>query len=130
MFSEISGRIGGPVFVLLGLALLGFGLRSGFEANTFAATALRAQGTIMNLNAGGSHPQIHFTTPSSLEVSYPQGGLVFGFRPGETVEVLFDGNDPEKTATVNRLGAVWFATLLLSGLGAVSLLAGMIVWFV
>ena len=128
MFGQISGRIGGPVFLVLGLALLVFGFRSALETHTFVRSAVRTEGIVSKLNAGELHPQIDFTTMNNMDISYPQGGLVFGLRPGEKVEVLFDAGNPAETATVNTVGAVWFTTLMLSGLGALSILMGTLAW--
>jgi hypothetical protein len=114
--------------MVVGLVLLVFALRSGLQTRSFVLTAQSAEGTVTKLNTGGSHPEIQFTTPNNVRISYPQGGLIFGFQPGDKVRVLFDGANPSGTATVDSLGAVWFVTLMLSGLGAASLVAGTFAW--
>jgi hypothetical protein len=128
VFGEITGRLGAPVFMVVGLVLLSYSVRSAPETRSFVLRATRAEGTVTKLNAGGSHPQIRFTTAEDRDISYPQGGLIFGLRPGEKVEVLFDAVNPCGTATVNAVGAVWFTALMLGMLGTVFLVTGTIVW--
>lgn len=82
----------------------------------------------MALNAGGSHPQIRFVTADGTAVSYPQGGLIFGYRPGDRVQVLFHPADPAGTATLDAVGSLWFTALLLGGLGVLCLAAGATAW--
>jgi hypothetical protein len=79
---------------------------------------------VERLNAGGTHPQIQFTTPAGDRVSYPQGGLIFGYEPGQTVRVLFEAHDPKGTAQIDAIGALWFDSIGLSFVGLIALLVG------
>lgn len=72
----------------------------------FVSRAVSAKGTVISLNAGGSHPQIRFTAGDGKPVEYSQSGLIFGYRPGDEVEVLYDPEAPQK-ASVNTFGAMW-----------------------
>lgn len=128
VFGEISGRIGGIVVTVIALILLLIALRIGMQTQAFVQRALRADGTVTELNAGGSHPQIRFIAADKTEVSYPQGGFIFGFKQGDKVIVLYAPADPAGTATVDTLGAVWFTPLLLTGLGALFLAIGLVQW--
>lgn len=89
----------------------------------FMRHALEAPGVVAGLNSGGSHPQIAFVTGEGKQVSYPQGGLIFGFRSGDRVRVFYRAEDPAGTACVDRLGALWFASGLSGVLGSLFVLA-------
>jgi hypothetical protein len=109
------------VFAILGVILLVVAIRNAVATYGFIRTATRVEGKVVGLNAGGSHPQISFIAGQGGPVSYPQGGLIFGFRPGDRVEVLFSPSNPAGTATINAVGAVWSATLLPGGIAALLL---------
>jgi len=128
MFGGISGRLAASAFMAIGVVLLLFALRSGLATRAFVLAAVRAEGTVTKLNAGGSHPQIAFTTADNVAISYPQGGLIFGYRPGDKVQVLYRAADPSSTATINTVGALWFPALLMSTLGMAFLVMGAIAW--
>jgi hypothetical protein len=83
-----------------------------------------ADGTVVRLNAGGSHPQIEFTASSGQRVSYPQGGLIWGYRTGQHVRVLYDPQHPAYSARIDALGTVWFVPVLLAFIGIVFLAVG------
>lgn len=91
---------------------------------SFLQKALSAPGVVSSLNAGGSHPEIEFTTASGEKISYAQGGLIFGYRPGQNVRVLYHPEDPRLSACVDAFGALWFAPLILLGLGLAVLVVG------
>jgi hypothetical protein len=64
-----------------------------------------ADGIVTKLNAGGSHPEIEFTTPGGQTVSYPQGGVIWGYEPGQQVRVLYLRDDPKLDPTLDVIGA-------------------------
>ena len=70
----------------------------------FGRSAARAAGEVVRLNAGGSHPEVRFETAAGQRVSYPQGGLVFGYAVGDRVAVLYDPARPRR-AVVDTPGA-------------------------
>jgi hypothetical protein len=88
----------------------------------FIIHAKTGNGEVVALNAGGSHPQIQFTTEAGQKVSFPQGGLIFGYHPGEQVRVLYTPSDPAKSHTVDAFGALWFVPMLLTLLGSMFIL--------
>ncbi len=105
------------VFVALGLALLVLSAISSVNSWRFQNEATHARGVVIGLNAGGSHPQIWFMTTSGRSISYAQGGLIFGYAPGEQVEVLYDPKLPQASATLDRWETVWSTPLLLGLMG-------------
>jgi hypothetical protein len=114
----------GVLPMLVGVALLVAAAVLGARTRTFVHSAVAVKGVVESLNAGGSHPQIQFTTPSGERISYPQGGLIFGYKPGQEVRVLFDPHNPASTARIDTIGALWFDSILLSLLGLAFLAAG------
>ena len=92
----------------------------------FLRTSSLVPGRVVQLNFGGSHPQIEFVTTAGERVTYPQGGWIFNMKVGEAVEVRYQPAAPISTATVNRFGAVWANTMLCGGLGGALLLGGML----
>ena len=121
------GRLGALVLTLVALAMLAAAAYCAIERRGFLQTATRVEGEVSALNAGGSHPQITFAADGRT-LSYPQGGLIFGYRPGDKVYVLFSANDPAGTAVADAVGAIWFVPLMLGGIGLVLLVAGIETW--
>lgn len=92
----------------------------------FASRAASAKGTVIKLSAGGSHPEIRFTTADGKVVEYSQSGLIFGYREGDEVEVLYDPDTPQK-ASLSTFGAMWGFPLLGFVLGAC--FTGVSLWY-
>jgi len=108
----------------VGILLLVVALLLGGRTRAFVRRATAVPGVVEHLNASGTHPQIQFTTSAGDRVSYPQGGLLFGYKPGQTVRVLFEAHDPKGTARVDAIGALWFDSIGLSFVGLIALLVG------
>lgn len=117
--------IRGLLVLLVGAAALVLATWFALEQGRFLATAERAPGTVVKLNAGGSHPEIQFTTPDGQQISFPQGGLIFGYREGMPVSVLFDPASPGTSAVINDVGAIWGRPILFGGVGAFLFLGGL-----
>ena len=113
------------VTVSAGVMLLVAAAVSAFQVSRFVAGALQDDGTVTRLNAGGSHPQIAFRTQDGSIVSYPQGGMIAGFRVGQAVRVLYDAMDPSGTARVRSFGSLWGDSLALAACGAALLALGL-----
>jgi hypothetical protein len=118
------GWVKAMVFLMVGAGLLIAAVVTGLAIRGFVGRATPAPGVVSRLNAGGSHPEIEFTTASGETISYPQGGLIFGYRPGQKVRVLYGQENPRGTARVDAFGALWFAPLMLLGLGLALLIGG------
>jgi hypothetical protein len=112
------------VFLVVGGGMLVAAVVTGIATNGFVGRAASAPGEVSRLNAGGSHPEIVFTAASGEKISYPQGGLIFGYRPGQKVRVLYSQEDPKGTARVDAFGALWFVPLMLFGLGLALIIGG------
>ncbi len=98
-----------------------------FEARStvsFNRRALHARGTVIRLNAGGSHPEIQFKTRSGQTIEYPQGGMIAGYVPGQQVPVLYDPDRPQ-SVTLNTFGAQWGFTVVTFVMGLVFTAAGL-----
>lgn len=80
------------------------------DQHNFLSHAQKAPGIVKSLNAGGSHPEIEFTSSSGQVVSFPQGGLISGYEPGQAVEVFYNAEDPSLSPVISGPGAVWGGT--------------------
>jgi hypothetical protein len=118
------GLVKAIVFIVVGAALLVAAVVNGIAIRGFIGRAASAPGVVSHLNAGGSHPEIEFATASGESISYPQGGLIFGYRQGQKVRVLYGQEDPRGTARVDAFGALWFTPLMLIGLGLALIIGG------
>jgi F0F1-type ATP synthase membrane subunit c/vacuolar-type H+-ATPase subunit K len=118
------GLVKAIVFLMIGVGLLVASVANGMAIRGFVGRSASAPGVVSHLNAGGSHPEIEFTTSSGEKISYPQGGLIFGYRPGQSVRVLYSQENPRGTARVDAFGALWFTPLMLFGLGLALIIGG------
>lgn len=115
------------VFALVGAAVLLGSLAWTGAAWWFGYTADQSPGVVVRLNAGGSHPEVLFMGADGQPVEYPQNGLVWGYRVGDRVTVLFDPARPRR-AVVDAFGARYGFAVLGAVLGAVFLCVAAALW--
>lgn len=129
MANDTPSRIGkillGLLFALIGIVLLGITIDLTLDRRAFLAQAQGADGIVSHLNAGGSHPEIAFTTGAGEKISYPQGGFIFGYRQGQSVRVYYLPEQPAGSAVVDDSGALWGLSGLLGCLGLIFTFAGL-----
>lgn len=87
----------------------------------FLRTSILVPGEVVALNAGGSHPEIEFSTKDGQKISYPQGGLIFGMRVGDHVNVRYLADSPGITARLDKFGAIWSWSIGFGCMGAIAL---------
>lgn len=116
--------IKGLFFAFVGVVLLFISGYIAVDRHEFLSHAQKAPGVVKSLNAGGSHPQIEFTSSSGKVVSYPQGGMIFGYQTGQAVEVYYREEDPALTPQINDFGALWGSAALVGLIGLGFLLGG------
>jgi hypothetical protein len=114
------------VFAVAGLLVLLFSAWELFSVRSFLGRAVKAEGTVVWLNSGGSHPEIRFRTPSGQAITYAQNGLIFGFKEDDKVTVLYDPAKPQD-ASIDDSGALWGFPSLFALLGLVFVAAS---WFI
>ena len=114
----------GCLVLAVGLAALLLAGWFALEQGRFLQVAQRAPGEVIALNAGGSHPEIRFPGPGGQMISYPEGGLIWGYRQGMRVEVLYDPADPGRGAVIDDPGAIWGMSIFSGLIGAGLLLGG------
>lgn len=95
------------LFSFVGVALMVGTLFWADSTRRFLARARPAAGEVVRLNAGGAHPEVRFTTATGQVVEYPQGGMIWGYRKGDHVEVLYDPQAPTDAPVLNTTGALW-----------------------
>jgi Protein of unknown function (DUF3592) len=97
----------GDVIVFAGISLFGVAFTAMLAVREYQEykDAAVADGIVTKLNAGGAHPEIEFTTPDGQTVSYPQGGMIGGYEPGQHVRVLYLRDNPKLDPTLDVIGA-------------------------
>ncbi len=123
LHSDPTTRLIGLLFSAIGGCVLLVALAIGLSHLSFINEASSALGTVVSLNAGGSHPEIRFTTSSGEVVECPQGGFIFGYQVGDRVTVLYDGQSPHE-ACVDATGALWGVPIFLLVIGGVFTVVG------
>jgi len=116
----------GLFFAAVGAALLIAAMIATVGVQRFRHTALDADGVVERLNTGGSHPQIRFTTAGGVSISYAQGGLIFGYQPGDRVRVMYRSDQPQATARLDSAGSMWAMPLFLVLLGSGFAIGGLL----
>ncbi len=116
------------VFTLAGLGLMIGTMCWAISAQRFVARAASAPGVVVRLNAGGAHPQVRFTAAAGQVIEYPQGGMIWGYRVGDAVQVLYDPQAPATDPVLNTPGALWGFTATNFLMGVVFVLMAQFVW--
>ena len=116
------------VFTLVGVGLMISALCWAVSTWHFVARAASAPGSVVKLNAGGSHPQVRFATAAGKVIEYPQGGMIWGYRAGDKVDVLYDPQDPTTDPVIDTPGALWGFTTMDFLLGAAFAVVAQLAW--
>ncbi len=115
---EISDK--SMIFVIIGILIIcGVALWSYFNWQ-FIRHAEIAKGTVTRLAHGGSHPEIQFTTKEGKVIEYTQGGVIFGYKKGEKVQVYYLPKSPN-ICDINTFGSLWGFPIALFTLGVIFL---------
>jgi hypothetical protein len=117
-------RAKGLLFFVLGAMLAVVAISIGIRTIGFIHDAESAPGVVVNLDFGGSHPQIAFTPMNGERVSYPQGGMIFGYKKGDRVRVLYYPKDPAAYPCIDDFGALWFSSMMPGFIGLTFLIVG------
>ena len=124
-----SRLLKGGLFALAGLVLLTATVVQTSSRADFLQSALQADGNVVALNAGSSHPEIAFTDSSGARISYPQGGWIYGYQVGIQVKVYYRAEAPETSAVIDDFGALWGTSALLGLLGSIFMVSGLLTLF-
>ena len=117
------------VFTVVGLGLMAGTLFTVAGTRRFVAGARTAPGEVVRLNAGGAHPQVRFVTAEGETVEYPQGGMIWGYRRGDRVTVLYDPRHPSDGPTLDTAGALWGFEATTFLMGAVFVVLAQLAWW-
>ena len=126
--SAALGMLKAVVFALVGVGLLAGAVWEAAATRSFVARARSATGEVVRLNAGGAHPEVRFIADGGQAVEYPQGGMIWGYHPGDHVTVLYDPRAPAMGPVVDTAGALWGFNAMTFLMGAVFLLGSWSVW--
>ena len=116
----------GYIFVAIGVVLLIIGGLVTWHTVEFKSKAESAEGTVIEMqprHSDGSTtyaPVVEFETAGGELVTYHSSSSSSppAYDVGESVEVLYDPNDPSE-AKINSFFNLWFLPLLLAGMGIV-----------
>jgi hypothetical protein len=114
------------LFLSIGVALLLVAGITSIGTLRFLREAAQAEGIVVALNAGGSHPQVRFELPDGRPVSYPQGGWISGYQVGDRVTVRYDAGNPLATARIEAIGSLWAWPIALGFIGAIFTIVGIV----
>ena len=117
-------RAKGLLFFVLGVMLTIVAISAGIRTGGFIHDADAAPGVVVSVEFGSSHPQIAFTPKDGERISYPQGGMIFGYKKGDRVRVLYYPKDPAAYACIDDFGALWFASMMPGAIGLTFLIVG------
>jgi len=124
--SAAARKLRRALFLLVGAGLLIAAVPVTLHIRAFVRYADKAAGVVVHLNAGGSHPEIQFTPVSGDAISFPAGGFIFNYAPGDEVTVIYDRAAPRATAKIDTPASVWFLPIALGLGGFVFFLFGLI----
>lgn len=122
--SRSGGMFSSLLITLIGAGLLLIAGKVASDRYDFVSEAKVAQGLVSELNAGGAHPQIDFTSIAGEKISYPQGGFIFGYQIGQPVRVLYAPERPANSAIIDDPWALWATPAVIGGLGLLFVICG------
>jgi hypothetical protein len=124
-----GSAIGGVIFLIVGLGMLGFGGWSFLNTRGQMESWGHAEGEIVNFSHysdsdGGTLtvPVVRYTTADGQEITaepYEERNTtvdVDGYRVGDTVEVIYNPDNP-RDMFLNDFMHVWFVPTLMGGMG-------------
>jgi hypothetical protein len=128
----------GILFALIGLGLLGGAYFAYHHTSQFLASAVTAQGTVIDLARSGQtgsgtgttsstyRPVVSFEDHNGEPVEFIStlGSNPPSYRKGDQVGVLYLEDDPQD-AVINSFMSLWFVAVLLGAMGTVFLLVGL-----
>lgn len=120
-------RLAGGAALLIGVVLLSVGLQQGWTTRAFVASAMRAEGEVIEC---GVAPVFRFADEQGREhavrSSYPSDPP--RYRMGDRVTVLYAAAAPERAVLDD--GSLWLTPMILGLVGGAFALAGtvLVVW--
>jgi hypothetical protein len=114
--------------IAIGIALLVAASLTAMNTQHFVLSSVVVPGRVVALNAGGSHPKMVFVTRRGERLSYPEGGFIFDMKVGNVVQLRYAEDEPLQSATLDKVGTIWFGPVLLALLGGGFLVAGLLSW--
>lgn len=122
---KVANAFKAVTFLVVGGGLLIAAVATILNTLDFLDTSLVAPGQVIELNHGGSHPEVAFTTQRGERVSYPQNGLIFGLKPGDEVQVRYLPDSPRTSARADLFGSIWGWSIVTGSIGLIALAVGL-----
>ena len=128
MIKNRMEKLKGIFFLVVGLLLLGIAIITTVSTARFVGGSVIADGRVVELNAGGSHPEIEFLTRNGTAIGFPQGGWIGSYAVGDKVRVRYDEANPKMSASLDRIGALYAMPMFFAVLGGIFAILGAIQW--
>lgn len=116
----------GGIFAGVGAIFLALGLVFLHHTRTFLATAATAPGEVIALERrGGYHPVVQFQLPDGEPMRFAGqvGSTPPAYQVGQSVEVLYNPEQP-RSARIRSFLELWFVATLFTSMGGLFLLIG------
>jgi Protein of unknown function (DUF3592) len=110
-----KNRKAAPLVAIFAAMLLALGVYQARELARLQSIGLRVQGQVVDLRQGSGdgvgatyHAVVQFRTADDVTIEFTDsvGTNPPGYRPGDTVTVLYRADDPQRDAMIDR-GAFW-----------------------
>ena len=124
----------GVIFFIIGAGLLVGDFYMIKSTTTFLSDSDKAEGVVVNLVSSRSSngntmysPEVSFTDASNKNITFTSSisSSAPGYTVGEKVAVLYDKNNSQ-SAKINTFFQLWFGVMIMSILGAVFFLIGLL----
>jgi hypothetical protein len=112
-----GGIVFETLFICAGLAFFAAAFLEGTQTYRFMHKAEEMDGSVAQVDNHGFTLEIVFKPAVATEVAFPQNGLLFNYKMGDQVPVLYDPDIPS-IASLDNFSALWFrtATRLIAGI--------------
>ncbi|NHZ36737.1 DUF3592 domain-containing protein [Massilia rubra] len=118
--TSTGSLIWGMVVFCASVCLFLFGYSSIKDRIEFIKSTSRANGVVISKESGKYHAHIRFSTEKGEIVNYTQHGYT-SFEVGEKVSILYYAHDPHKDPGADAFGSLWGGSIMLFGLGLLTL---------
>ncbi|MBE9141272.1 DUF3592 domain-containing protein [Nodosilinea sp. LEGE 07088] len=125
--ARLHKKVVGTLFPMIGAGLLAGAVISFASTYQFSQRALRVEGKVIRLDAGGAHPVVQIVLPGGKSVEFSTSGWI-NYAVGDRVAVLYlqDAQYPSGfKANIDTPGALWFGESVLTWVGGGFVIGGL-----
>ncbi len=115
-------------FLIVGLSVAMIGVILGVSSHRFVNNATYSEGVVIDLPFGGSHPLVEFVDKSDRKLQFTENGWIGGYKVGDKVTVAYDPSEPEYSAHINKIGAIYGSSIFLIVPGVIVAVFGILAY--